>query len=139
MHRHNFTVTKTELNAEYGHVHHAHILLFMEQARLSFLREIGFSAEKLMLSGIYPVIAAINIEYLREIVLGDYVVTCEDCKIEGRSIFIQQRIINEKGRIAVDSKVESMLFDKNVGRAVRPSPEFAKALLASNGPAGGVV
>ena len=121
------TIKQVDLSPEYLHVHHTKCLLFLEQARLEFLRSIGFSCESLIKRELFPVIVSINVRYLREVVLGDYKVSCEDCQVDGRSLFIKQVMRSSKGKVAVEAMVESMLLNGKTKRAVVPESEFIRA------------
>jgi acyl-CoA thioesterase FadM len=120
-------VTSSDLDPTYHHLHHARALLYLEQARLAFLKAIGFSAEKLIETDLFPVITAIDIRYLREIMAGTYKATCEECKVDGRTLKIAQRVLNPKGKSCIEAKVDSMLLQGKARRGVAPPPEFIEA------------
>ncbi len=128
MFEHRFTVAPEDVDKKYGHVHHAHILRYLELARLEFLKDRNYPADMLIESGLLPVIVKVTISYDREIVGESYTVTVDDCVIKGRTIMMNQRIVNDKQKVMVEASVHSMLFDHRIKRAVRPTPQMAADL-----------
>jgi len=120
------TVKVDDLDPLYRHIHHAESLKLLEKARLSLLSAVGYSAESLIERGLFPVIASIDVRYLREVTAGTFTVTCERFAVKNRSLLIFQKLVNDKGKSAVQATVTSMLFSKQTGRAVAPEPQFAK-------------
>lgn len=121
------TVDPELVSNAYQHVHHADALRLLERARMSFLNAIGYSQEAMYQRGIFLVIASISVQYKRELKAGTLEVFCENPRIDGRSVLVDQRIINEKGKLAVVATIESMMLDTAIGRAIIPPPDFAQA------------
>ncbi len=112
----------------YKHVHHADILKLLETARLEMLKAIGKPSEYYLNQGLFLVIAKIEVEYLREVKGGRLAVICEDIEIKGKSILIGQKLLNERGKIAVRAKVESVFLSGSLQRAIVPPGDFLEAL-----------
>ena len=110
-------------------MHHAKIIELLEQARLELLKAAGFPQEALFERDLWIVISRINIEYLREIKDEEYTITCEEFNLRRRVIVIKQRMINEKGKDAVEAVVECMCYRSELGRAVTPPEDLANALI----------
>jgi YbgC/YbaW family acyl-CoA thioester hydrolase len=121
------TITAADIEPVYNHVHHAHALTFIERARLAYLDHIGYSTDFLIGKGLYPVISSIQVNYLRELLAGVITISCEEPRIEHRALIIKQQIRNQRNKCCVVAEVTSMLFHKEIGRAVAPDPEFIKA------------
>lgn len=121
-----FTLTEeiTEIDPIYHHLHHADVLKILERARISFVASIGYPVESFIERNQYLVIFEIGVKYLREVRLGQYQVTVEDCSISGKMLKCKQRIINSKGKDAVEATVSIMLLDGNLKRSVLPDSDF---------------
>ncbi len=115
----------------YQHIHHADILRMFEQGRCAFLQTIGFSNESFIARGIFPVVASVNIRYLREVRPGTYVVTCEKGRCVGKSLFVHQRLFNKRRKIVADAEVECVLMDGASRRGVTPEAAFERAFTSS--------
>jgi YbgC/YbaW family acyl-CoA thioester hydrolase len=121
------TVDAALVSNAYKHVHHADTLRFLEQARMAYMKAIDFSQESLFERGIFLVIASITVQYKREIKGGTLQVFCENPRLKGRGIVLEQRILNEDGKLAVTATVESMMLDTAIGRAIFPPADFVRA------------
>ena len=109
----------------YHHVHHADVLRFLERARLAFLREVGFPNDDFLAKGLFLVITGLEVKYKRELLPGLIRVTCERPCIHGKIVTIEQRIINAKGKTAVEARVDSQFLDGVLRRGVSPPQDFA--------------
>ena len=131
----NFTLKlildeKLSANA-YQHVHHADSIRLLEQGRLAYLENLGFSQEKFYTNGHFLVIASIQVRYKREIKCSEVQVTCENGRVLGRSIWLSQSILNALGKVLVTAEIEFMILDKKLGRAISVPQDFATAISAS--------
>jgi YbgC/YbaW family acyl-CoA thioester hydrolase len=129
MFEYKMIVEERHVQPVYDHVHHADALFFLEQARLAFLESMGFPREGFMEAGLFWVIAGIQVEYKREVKLGEIVVTCDEARIERKSLKIKQRILNARGKVAVEAEVTSMLLSKHTGRSAEIPQEFVQVVL----------
>lgn len=120
------TVTDDLLDAPYHHVHHATTLRFLETGRLRFLEAIGYPIEWFFERNMLLVITDISIRYVREIRAGKIEVRCESPRIEERKIVIHQKLINERGKLAVEATVSSMSMNSVSRRGVYPPEEFVR-------------
>jgi YbgC/YbaW family acyl-CoA thioester hydrolase len=116
--------------AVYDHVHHGRILSLFEQSRAALVEAVGFPNEVLMGQGKVIVVTRVEADYKREVRAGPVEVTCDAASIEGRTIKLHQRILNEKGKVAVDARVCLMFMDASTRRGMDIPREFAAALSA---------
>jgi YbgC/YbaW family acyl-CoA thioester hydrolase len=128
------TVTEAHADNPYHHVHHTEILRFMEQARLEFMRAIGYPAEALISKNIYAIVGSIAIRYLREVRPGEHTVTCENGRLEGKSLYLTQKMYNARRKIVAQAEVECVLMDGITRRAVVPNAPLVEAFTAYNPP-----
>jgi YbgC/YbaW family acyl-CoA thioester hydrolase len=114
----------------YDHVHHGHCFFLLEQARTAYMDRIGFPNDLLLSRGQAAVITAVAAKYKREVKRGRVSVTCEDLRVEGKTLIIGQRILNERGKVAVEATIESVFMDMTTRRGIMPPEGFIEAFLA---------
>jgi len=115
----------------YEHVHHGRCLSLLERARVALLEHIGFPNDTLIAQGKVLVITRVEAEYKREVKRGSVQATCDAVSLQGRTLVIQQRIINERGKVAVEARVESMFMDFTTRRGMNPPEDFLRAFLSA--------
>jgi YbgC/YbaW family acyl-CoA thioester hydrolase len=113
----------------YDHVHHGRCFSLFEQARCALLEHIGFPNEDLLREGKVLVITSVQAQYKREVKRGIATVTCDRVGRNGRALVIHQRLINERGKVAVEAVVESMFMDHATRRGMNPPEDFLAAFL----------
>lgn len=126
---------KIELDDEwvapvYDHVHHGRCFYLLEQARVAYMDRIGFPNDVLLSRGQAAVITAVAAEYKREVKRGLVTVTCDDLAVDGKTLIIGQKILNERGKVAVEARIESVFMDMNTRRGILPPEGFIDAFLA---------
>ena len=126
---------KIELDDEwvapvYDHVHHGRCFYLLEQARVAYMDRIGFPNDVLLSRGQAAVITAVAAEYKREVKRGLVTVTCDDLALDGKTLIIGQKILNERGKVAVEARIESVFMDMNTRRGILPPEGFIDAFLA---------
>lgn len=110
-------ITVKNLEEVYQHVHHAESLKYLEAGRVSFLERVGSSMESLISKGLYPVVRAINVQYLREVKAGEVLVKTSISEVTDRSVVFDQELFNERGKLAIEASVVCMFLNKELGRA----------------------
>lgn len=131
---HALEITSADVEPLYNHVNHARALRYMELARLAYLEAIGIPNETLIARSLFIVIAEISVVYKRELIAGPIVVTCESPRIEGKAMFLHQRIVNERGKVCVEATYDLRFLSGQTKRSVEPPAEFAPRFL-EGGPA----
>ena len=126
---HALEVTSEDVEPLYNHVNHARALRFMELARLAYLEAIGIPNDTLIARSLFIVIAEISVVYKRELFQGPIVVTCESPRIEGKSMFLHQRIVNERGKVCVEATYDLRFLCGDTKRSVTPPADFAPRFL----------
>ena len=127
---------EVELNDEwvapiYDHVHHGRCFYLLEQARVAYMAHIGFPNDVLLAQGQAAVITAVAAQYKREVKRGRVTVTCEDLEVDGKTLIIGQKILNERGKVAVEARIESVFMDMDTRRGMLPPEGFVEAFLAT--------
>lgn len=113
----------------YEHVHHGTCLSLLERARAAFVAAIGFPNEELLQQGKVIVVTRVDMLYKREVKRGEVLATCDRVSCEGRTIRIAQRILNERGKAAIEGFVDLMFMDINTRRGMDIPADFLQALL----------
>ena len=112
----------------YEHVHHGRCFSLLEQARVALLESVGVPNNRLLAEGKVLVITKVEASYLREVKRGTVTVTCDRVEIEDKTIKIHQRILNQRGKTAVEGIVCSMCMDIASRRGIALPPELVQAL-----------
>ena len=120
-------VTENDIDERYRHVHHARALCLFEAGRLALLEKVGCSNEDLLARGMATVITRVSVEYRRELFMGPITVCCEDGRVNGKSVLLKQRILNEKGKEAVVGDIELKIMHAERKRAIEPPADFTDA------------
>jgi len=128
-----YSILDNELDAVYQHVHHATTMLFLERARLDFLKVIGFPNELLIERDMFIVIVNLTVEYLRELKKGVIRVSCENPKIRNKAIFLSQRIHDSRDKLAVEARFQLMFMSGSTRRGIKPEQDFVRAFLGLKG------
>jgi YbgC/YbaW family acyl-CoA thioester hydrolase len=115
----------------YDHVHHGRCFYLLEQARVAYMAHIGFPNDVLLAQGQAAVITAVAAQYKREVKRGRVTVTCEDLEVDGKTLIIGQKILNERGKVAVAARIESVFMDMDTRRGMLPPEGFVEAFLAT--------
>jgi YbgC/YbaW family acyl-CoA thioester hydrolase len=123
-------LTDEWITPPYDHVHHGRCFFLFEEARVQLLRHIGFPNDELLADGKALVITKVEAAYKREVKKGAVTVTCETPAIDGKTLVVHQKILNERGKIAVEARIESVFMDMNTRRGMAPPEEFKAAFLA---------
>ncbi|MBF6416010.1 acyl-CoA thioesterase [Nocardia cyriacigeorgica] len=112
-----------------GHLNQAVYLQYAEHARWELLRAAGVGQDKLIASGVGPVVLEQNIKYLRELRGGDEVeVTCEFDWQEGKIYGLRQQIRKLDGTVAAEFRVTGGLLDLSARKLVADPRERFRAL-----------
>jgi acyl-CoA thioesterase FadM len=124
-----YSLSNSELTQPYNHLHHADILKLLELTRLHFLVQIGQPLDGFLSLGLFWVIANLEVRYMREVQAGTISITCEKPKCTDKKLLMPQRIMNAKGKLAVDAEITLMLYCSNKKRAIGIPADVRAAFL----------
>jgi YbgC/YbaW family acyl-CoA thioester hydrolase len=122
-------IDDTWVEPVYEHVHHGRCLSLFEQARCALLEHIGFPNEALLQEGKVLVITSVQATYKREVKRGVATITCDRVDLDGRTLVIYQRLLNERGKVAVEARIESVFMDNATRRGMNPPDDFLEGFL----------
>jgi len=123
------TVRGYELDTQ-GHLNQAVYLQYTEHARWEAMRAAGLSQDKLLATGVGPVVLEINVKYFRELRGGDEVdVTCEFIWGDGKTFRLHQEIRKADGTVAAEITGVGGLLDLKERRLVAAPAVRFRALM----------
>ena len=120
-------IDNQHIDPVYHHVHHAQILLILEQNRDLFLNSTGFTRAQLAVRELFIVLSEIQVRFLREITRQTYQVICKDMVIKDKKLLMRQEMRDPRGKIAVEADFTMMMIDGVSRRAVSPPDDFKRA------------
>lgn len=117
------TVRSTELDV-IGHVNNAKYLEYMEWSRFDWIIGQGLSLDELQRRRISPVVVSIQINYRKELKLGEKIRIATKPLHKGNKSFVLYHFIsNEAGDIVSDAEVTMVMIDARLRRATELPPE----------------
>ncbi|MET3291995.1 UNVERIFIED_CONTAM: thioesterase-3 [Brevibacillus sp. OAP136] len=125
------TVRSTEVDL-IGHVHHAKYLEYMEWARNDLMEEAcGFTLEEMMNRNTLPVIVNVNINYRKELKLGERVKVISWLTRAGQKSFtMRQEVWTEDDICSCEADVTMVMIDGETRRSIELPAEIRAAFEA---------
>jgi acyl-CoA thioester hydrolase len=114
----------------FGHVNNAVYAQIYEEARWDFITKNGFGIDFIQKQQIGPVILDLEIRFKREIKNRE-VITIESQARElvgNKIIILEQRMINEKGKVSSEALFTVGLFDMQSRKLIQATPEWVRAV-----------
>ncbi len=111
-----------------GIIHHANYLIYLEQARLEWLRQLGFSYVEMEESGVLLPVYSVDMKYKNPIKFGEEI----SVKIRLKSlpttrVVFEYEIVNNSGVVCAVCDLTLVFTDAKTFRPRKPIPEFLKA------------
>ena len=111
-----------------GIIHHANYLIYLEQARLEWLNNLGFSYNKMEQDGVLLPVYNIDIKYIKPIKFGDEIsVRISLKKIPTTRVIFSYEITNQNGDLCSTCDLTLVFTDAQKFRPRKPIPEFLEA------------
>ena len=114
-----------------GVIHHANYIHWMEEARISFLDQLGFPYSAMEEKGILSPVKAVSCEYKNSCTFGDRIsITVSVESFNGVVMALRYRMLNEQGTVVCEAASEHVFLNRE-GRFVRlkrEMPEFCEAI-----------
>lgn len=121
MYKHTVQYYETD---KMGITHHSNYIRWMEEARIAFLAETGWTFEKLESMGIISPVVSVECKYKVTSTFADVIsiqVTVEEFK--GVKLKLNYRMTNEKGQICCEAHSEHCFLNAQ-GRPIRMQKEY---------------
>lgn len=111
------TVRPTEIDVK-GHVNNAKFIEYLQWGRWDWLDRQGLTNERLLDMGAVLVVANININYRREVKMGDTVkVETYPISISDKSFIVKQIIVRGDNEVVADAEVVMVAIDPSVRKS----------------------
>ncbi|APY00663.1 acyl-CoA thioesterase [Lacinutrix venerupis] len=112
-----------------GVVHHGNYALYLEIARIEWLRKLGISYKKMEESGIGLPVVSLSVKYKKSIKYDD-VITVKTTLKNKPSVKVEFdfEILNDLGEILSTANVVLVFVDLKTNKPTRPPEYFLKAL-----------
>jgi len=124
----NYHVLEEQYELPYRHLHHAEIVRVLADVRCTYLEKIGFPLSYFFEQNLFLVVTRVDIQYKREMVAGDYVITVEEPSVlDRRRASVKQRVLNAKNKEVVVAIIEFMSM--TAGRAKALDEAFKTSFL----------
>lgn len=110
-----------------GIIHHANYLIYMEQGRVSWLNELGFSYKKMEESGVLLPVYHIDIKYKKSAQFGDdLTVITRLRKVPSTKVEFDYEIKNSEGEICATAYLGLVFTDAKTFKPMRPLKDFVE-------------
>lgn len=109
----------------FGHVNHANYLNYFEFARWKMLAEEGITLALLESLKRWPVIAQIEIQYLKPTFMGEILDIQTRCIDHGKASFIFEQIILREGKPVTQARIQGVMVNE-LGRPAHYPEIFQK-------------
>jgi YbgC/YbaW family acyl-CoA thioester hydrolase len=105
----------------FGHVNHAMYVSYLEHARWKALEEEGIRLAEFEAWKRWPVIAQIEVSYLKPTYLGDQLTVVTEVAAAGRTSFIAEQTIMRGNDVVLKGKVRIVIVNENGRPAEMPA------------------
>ena len=113
-----------------GITHHSNYIRWMEEARIDFLSQIGFSYAKLEEMGVISPVLSLNCKYLRATTFGDEIfVSAAVSQFSGVKLRLSYVMTDTVGYTVCEAESEHAFLNRE-GRPVRMKKEFPELYAA---------
>ena len=111
-----------------GVIHHANYLIYLEQARLEWLKQLGFSYVEMEKNGVLLPVYNIDIKYKKPIKFGEEISVKIKLKaVPTTRVVFEYEIVNNRGELCAVCDLTLVFTDAKSFRPIKPIPEFLKA------------
>ena len=108
-----------------GMVHHSNYIRWMEEARIDYMAQLGFSYAQMEADGIYSPVISVTCEYKHPCVFGEEITVFVRAEsFNGVVLKVAYEMKNEKGETVCIARSEHVFMRKS-GGFVRPKREMA--------------
>ena len=114
-----------------GVAHHANYIHWMEEARISFLDQLGFPYAAMEEKGVFSPVKAVSCDYKNPCTFGDRIsISITVDSFNGVVMALRYRMLNDQGTVVCEASSEHVFLNRE-GRFVRlkrEMPEFCEAI-----------
>jgi acyl-CoA thioester hydrolase len=115
-----------------GVVHHSQYALYLEEARMALLRDVGIHPEELEARGIILPVVAMQSRFSHPLRFGEVIrVECSISPPWNHKMEFRYRIFNETGRLSSRSRTTLVFADRTSGRLLEDPGQLTDMLDAA--------
>ena len=114
-----------------GFTHHSNYVRWMEEARVSFMKQLGWGYDKMERMGIVSPVTALECRYKASTTFADEVeIRITVTEFKGVVLKLRYTMVNQDGKTVFEGRSEHCFLDGNgrILRMGRAYPEFSEAL-----------
>jgi len=112
-----------------GVVHHGNYALYLEMARIEWLRKLGISYKKMEQDGIALPVVSLSVKYKKSIEYDDVITVKTSLKkVPTARVEFEYEISNDSSQILSTANVVLVFVDLKTNRPTRPPKYFLEAL-----------
>ncbi len=126
------TIKETDLDV-FAHVNNAQYLTLFEEARWDLITKNGYGLEKILETGLGPVILEINLRFSKELRLRDEIIIESTMLSYTRKIGKLAQKMLRKGEICCSGEFTIGLFNLKERKLIDPNEDWLKAVGLSGG------
>lgn len=127
-----YTVVRSTEVDTIGHLNNAKYLEYMEWGRFDWIITAGLSLEELHRRGILPVVVNINVNYRKELRMGDEVkIVSKPVKYGSKSFVVRHELFNAKGELVCDADVTMVMIDAKARKTTDLPEEILSAFTST--------
>ncbi len=116
-----------------GITHHSNYIRWMEEARVDFLKQIGWDYARLEEEGIISPVTAIDCKYKKSTTFSDEItVKVSVSEFKGIVLKLQYTMQNHDGEVVFEGRSEHCFLNKNghIIRVKKEYPEFYETMIS---------
>ena len=116
-----------------GITHHSNYIRWMEEARVDFLKQIGWPFERLEACGVFSPVVDIHCKYIASTTFSDEIfITVKIQEFKGVKLVLSYEMVNSAGTKVCEGDSVHCFTDKDgkIVRLAKHLPEFCKAVEA---------
>ncbi|WP_126425318.1 acyl-CoA thioesterase [Brevibacillus marinus] len=110
-----------------GHLNNAKYLEYMEWGRFAWIDQLGLPLEAMRARGILPVVVNINVNYRKEVRMGERIkIVSKPLRRGEKSFVLRHELYNEAAALVCDADVTMVMIDAATRRATAIPEEISR-------------
>jgi YbgC/YbaW family acyl-CoA thioester hydrolase len=120
-------IVKQEDIDELGHVNNSVYVSYLEKARSHWYSKAGISFDEMRKRGISTVVLKLEILYIKEALLDEFLrIKTSPVRLGNKSFIFEQIIFNQSGVIISKAAVTNVMFDRTIRKSIPVVEEIAR-------------
>lgn len=127
IHTYPIVINETYLDL-YGHVNNMVYFALFEEARWDFINQNGYGFNKIMDTGLGPVVLEVNMRYLKELLVREKIEIISQTTSYNKKIGKLSQKMMRGNEVCCEAVFTIGLFDLKQRKLVLPTPDWLKAI-----------